>query len=207
MRGRWGRFSRSGGNLALPGCRASRRALIRPCGATVVLVVVARLRGVRLFARDGTLGAGLVAGILFGFEFVLIYHGLLLTTASRAVVFLYTAPFFVAVGSYQFLGERLRASQWGGLALSFPGVGLAIGLPQADVYANVLWGDLVVVGGRPLWAARLRATPRQAWPSRFSAATTQTFAGPSSLALASDLPSGLKTTPFALSVCPMPAIS
>ena len=56
------------------------------------------------------------------------------------MVFLYTAPFFVALGSYQFLGERLRASQWGGLALSFAGVALAIGVPQADVDAKVLLG-------------------------------------------------------------------
>ena len=45
--------------------------------------------------------------MLFGIEFVLIFRGLVLTSASRAAVFLYTAPFFVALGSYQFLGERL----------------------------------------------------------------------------------------------------
>jgi drug/metabolite transporter (DMT)-like permease len=86
-------------------------------------------------------------------EFVLIFRGLLLTSASRAVVFLYTAPFFVALGSYHFLGERLRASQWSGLALRFAGVALAIGVPQANVDANVLLGDLMVVGGGALWAA------------------------------------------------------
>ena len=58
------------------------------------------------------------------------------------MVFLYTAPFFVALGSYQFLGERLCATQWGGLALSFAGVALAIGVPQPDVDASVLLGDL-----------------------------------------------------------------
>ena len=84
---------------------------------------------------------------------MLIYRGLLLTSASRAVVFLYTAPFFVALGSYLFLGERLRASQWGGLALCFAGVALAIGVPQANVDANVLLGDLLIVGGGALWAA------------------------------------------------------
>ena len=62
----------------------------------------------KFFERDGTLWPGLIAGVIFGIEFVLIYRGLLLTSASRAVVFLYTAPFFVALGSYQFLGERLR---------------------------------------------------------------------------------------------------
>ena len=129
------------------------QATICSAGALPVLLLIARLRGVKLFERDGTLWPGLFAGLLFGFEFVMIYRGLLLTSASRAVVFLYTAPFFVALGSYQFLGERLRASQWAGLGLSFAGVALAIGVPQADVDANVLLGDLLVVGGGALWAA------------------------------------------------------
>jgi drug/metabolite transporter (DMT)-like permease len=135
---------------------------IRSAGALPLLLLIARLRGVKLFASDGTLGAGLFAGLLFGLEFVLIFQGLLLTSASRAVVFLYTAPFFVALGSYQFLGERLRASQWGGLALSFGGVALAIGVPQADVDGRVLLGDLLIVGGGALWAATtlvVKATP------------------------------------------------
>jgi drug/metabolite transporter (DMT)-like permease len=118
-----------------------------------VLLIIGWWRGVRFFQRDGTLWPGLVAGIIFGIEFVLIYRGLLLTSASRAVVFLYTAPFFVALGSYSFLGERLRASQWGGLALSFAGVALAIGVPQANVDADVLLGDLLIVAGGALWAA------------------------------------------------------
>jgi drug/metabolite transporter (DMT)-like permease len=106
-----------------------------------------------MFERDGTLVPGLIAGVIFGVEFVLIYRGLFLTSASRAVVFLYTAPFFVALGSYVFLGERLRASQWGGLALCFAGVALAIGVPQADVDSSVLLGDLMIVGGGAMWAA------------------------------------------------------
>ncbi|HEX5232704.1 MAG TPA: DMT family transporter [Bradyrhizobium sp.] len=148
----WG-FNQIAIKLALPDIPPMLQATIRSAGALPVLLLVAWLRGVKLFERDGTLGAGLFAGLLFGLEFVLIYRGLLLTTASRAVVFLYTAPFFVALGSYQFLGERLRASQWGGLALSFSGVALAIGFPQANVDAKVLWGDLMVVGGGAMWAA------------------------------------------------------
>jgi drug/metabolite transporter (DMT)-like permease len=33
------------------------------------------------------------------------------------------------------------------------GVALAIGAPQADVDAKMLWGDLLIVGGGALWAA------------------------------------------------------
>ena len=90
---------------------------------------------------------------MFGIEFVLIFQGLRLTSASRAVVFLYTAPFFVALGSYQVLGERLGGTQWLGLAISFAGVALAIGVPQPNVDSHVLLGDLMIVGGAALWAA------------------------------------------------------
>lgn len=157
----WG-FNQIAVKLALPDIPPMLQATIRSSGALIVLFLIARLRGVKMFERDGTLRSGLFAGLLFGLEFVLIYRGLLLTSASRAVVFLYTAPFFVALGSYQFLGERLRASQWGGLALCFIGVALAIGVPQADVDARVLLGDLLIVGGGALWAATtllVKATP------------------------------------------------
>src|SRR5689334_2158264 len=139
--------------LVLPEIPPMLQAALRSVGALPVLLLLARLRGVKMFERDGTLGAGLFAGLLFGFEFVAIYRGLQLTSASRAVVFLYTAPFFVALGSFRFLGERLRASQWTGLALSFAGVALAIGVPQANVDSSVLFGDLMIVGGGALWGA------------------------------------------------------
>jgi drug/metabolite transporter (DMT)-like permease len=148
----WG-FNQIAVKLVLPDVPPMLQALTRSVGALPVLLIIARARGVRLFERDGTLWPGVSAGVIFGIEFVLIYRGLLLTSASRAAVFLYTAPFFVALGSYLFLGERLRPSQWGGLALCFTGVALAIGVPQANVDANVLLGDLLIVGGGALWAA------------------------------------------------------
>ena len=157
----WG-FNQIAVKLALPDIPPMLQATIRSVGALPVLLLIARLRGVKILASDGTLRAGLFAGLLFGFEFVLVYQALLLTTAARAVVFFYTAPFFVAIGSYRFLGERLRASQWAGMGLSFAGVALAIGVPQADVDAKVLLGDFLSVGGGAMWAATtllVKATP------------------------------------------------
>ncbi|CAN7600867.1 DMT family transporter [Bradyrhizobium sp. LjRoot220] len=148
----WG-FNQIAVKLVLPEVPPMLQALARSLGALPVLLIIGWFRGVKFFERDGTLWPGLIAGMIFGIEFVLIYRGLLLTSASRAAVFLYTAPFFVALGSYVFLGERLRASQWGGLALSFAGVALAIGVPQANVDAKVLIGDLLIVAGGSLWAA------------------------------------------------------
>jgi drug/metabolite transporter (DMT)-like permease len=147
----WG-FNQIAVKLVLPDVPPMLQALARSIGALPVLLVIGWFRGVKFFERDGTLWPGVIAGVIFGIEFVLIYRGLLLTSASRAVVFLYVAPFFVALGSLVFLGERLRAPQWGGLALSFAGVALAIGVPQTNVDATVLLGDLLIVVGGALWA-------------------------------------------------------
>lgn len=148
----WG-FNQIAVKLALPDIPPMLQATLRSAGALPVLMLSGSLRGVRFFARDGTLVPGLVAGLLFALEFVLIYQGLRLTSAARAVVFLYTTPFFVALGSHHLLGERLRLIQWGGLALSFLGVALAIWAPQPDVDAKVRLGDLMLVAGGAAWAA------------------------------------------------------
>ena len=148
----WG-FNQIAVKLVLPDVPPMLQALCRSAGALPVLLIIGWFRGVRFFERDGTLRPGLLNGLIFGIEFVLIYQGLRLTSASRAVVFLYIAPFFVALGSYILLGERLRPVQWAGLGLSFAGVALAIGVPQANVDAKVLLGDLLIVAGGALWAA------------------------------------------------------
>src|SRR6201999_837013 len=106
----WG-FNQIAVKLVLPDVPPMLQALSRSAGALPLLLIIGWLRGVKFFERDGTLRAGLCNGVIFGIEFVLIYQGLLFTTASRAVVFLYIAPFFVALGSYFFLGERLRGAQ------------------------------------------------------------------------------------------------
>jgi drug/metabolite transporter (DMT)-like permease len=148
----WG-FNQISVKLTLPDIPPLTQAAIRSVGGLAVIVLGAWLRGVKMFERDGTLRAGLFIGVLFGLEFVFIYRGLVYTTASRAVVFLYVAPFVVALGSRRFLGEHLTSTQWAGLGLSFTGVALAIGVPQASVDAKVIFGDLLIVMGGVLWAA------------------------------------------------------
>ncbi len=148
----WG-FNQIAVKLVLPDVPPMLQATIRSVGALPVLFIIGTLRGVKFFENDGTWKPGVIAGLMFGIEFVLIFQGLRLTSASRAVVFLYTAPFFVALGSYQVLGERLGGIQWLGLAISFAGVALAIGVPQANVDSSVLLGDLLIVAGAGLWAA------------------------------------------------------
>nr|WKF58320.1 putative amino-acid metabolite efflux pump [Paraburkholderia busanensis] len=110
-------------NAALP---PVFQAGLRSAVAALLVWGWARSRGTPLFRDDGTLGAGLLAGVLFAAEFVCIFLGLTLTSASRMAVFLYTAPCFTALGLHWFVaGERMRRIQWLGIVVAFAGIALA----------------------------------------------------------------------------------
>jgi drug/metabolite transporter (DMT)-like permease len=128
---------------------ASRSAI-----ATILVGTWCQARGIALFKRDGTLLAGVAAGILFGLEFLLIYRGLVWTTVTRGTLFLYLAPFFVVIGSRWLIpGDRFHLSQWLGLLLSFAGIVLAFGAPGPAGDPRQLLGDLMLVGAGAAWAA------------------------------------------------------
>jgi drug/metabolite transporter (DMT)-like permease len=113
-----------------------------------------RLRGVKLMEPDGTLVPGVVAGLLFALEFLLIFRGLVLTSASRASLFIYTAPFFVVIGARWFLpGDRFGRSQWLGLVLSFAGMVVAFGVPAPGADMRTLVGDLMLLLAGAAWGA------------------------------------------------------
>ena len=82
------------------------QAALRSIMATVLLLFWARAHRIALFGRDGTLAAGIGAGLLFAFEFVLIYGGLAYTNASRMSVFVYLAPPLTAATSSVKLATR-----------------------------------------------------------------------------------------------------
>lgn len=137
--------------LAIPEIPALLQSAVRSTGAAIIVAAWARWRGISLLKSDGTLVPGLIAGLLFAIEFILLYRGLVLTTATRAVLFIYLAPFFVVVGGL-FSGDRFGLSQWLGLLACFAGVGVAFGVPAAAADPRQIVGDLMVVAGALAWA-------------------------------------------------------
>ncbi|AEG91163.1 DMT family transporter [Ramlibacter tataouinensis] len=130
------------------------QAALRFAGATALLGLWCVVRGVPLFARDGTLRAGLLAGALFTGEFACIYLGLRDTTASRLTVFLYTSPFVVALLLPRFVPvEKLRGAQWVGLLIAFGAVALAFaeGFAGHMVTPRQLRGDALALAAGTLW--------------------------------------------------------
>jgi len=147
------------------------QAAIRSMVATALLLAWASFRNENLFQRDGTLLAGIAAGLLFAFEFVFIYGGLAHTNASRMSVFVYLAPPLTALGLHFIVaGERLGARQWLGVALAF--AGLVLAFAEGFSAGRSTWlGDVCGLIAAILWAATtvlIRATSL----ARVSAAKT-----------------------------------
>ncbi len=128
------------------------QAFIRFAGATLLLWVWCRWRGIKLFAADGSLGAGLLAGGLFSIEFAFLYVGLQHTSASRLTVFLYTSPFWVAALLPLWVkSEKLRTVQWAGLACAFAAVGFALRDGFSTGGASTWVGDLLALVAGMFW--------------------------------------------------------
>ncbi|WP_322014847.1 DMT family transporter [Paraburkholderia sp. J12] len=144
-------------NVALP---PVFQAGLRSAIAALLVWGWAKSRGTPLFRADGTLSAGLFAGVLFAGEFVCIFLGLTMTSASRMAVFLYTAPCFTALGLHWFTpGERMRRTQWVGIGVAFAGMALAFadgfartGTKDMHAILTGLAGDALGVLAGALWA-------------------------------------------------------
>jgi len=149
----WG-FNQPAIKLAIHDVPPLTQCAIRSSLATLILLGLMRWRGLPIAARDGTLAAGLIAGLLFGVEFLLIYRGLLYTTASRAVLFIYLAPFFVVIGArWLFPGDRFGLMQWLGLLMAFVGMVVAFGVPAPAAEPRQLLGDVMMAFAALSWAA------------------------------------------------------
>jgi len=128
------------------------QAAARSFGAALLVWAWSRLRGIPLFGHDGTLAAGIVAGLLFAAEFLCIYLGLPRTSASRLVVFLYLAPFVVALGLPRFVpSERLNRLQTVGLVGAFIALAFAFEEGFHRPATGQLFGDALAVAAAVFW--------------------------------------------------------
>ena len=128
-------------------------SVARSAIAATLVFLWCRYRGIPLFERDGTLWPGLLAGFLFGAEFVLIFTGLQYTTVARSALMVNTMPFWVLLGAHFLLGERMTLVKLGGLVLAFSGVVLVFSDKLSLPGPSALAGDLMSIAAGILWAA------------------------------------------------------
>jgi drug/metabolite transporter (DMT)-like permease len=129
------------------------QAGLRSLLGALLVVLWCRLRRVPLTVRDGTLLPGVIAGLLFAFEFTLIFVALDFTTVARGIVLIYFAPVVVAVGAHFLIPrERLTAIRVAGLVAAFAGVVLAFSDRLSLPGPHALFGDVLCLIAAVAWA-------------------------------------------------------
>ena len=117
--------------------------------AAVLVWLYMRFKGERLTLSNGVWQPGLLVGVLFALEFVMVGQAVRYTTAGHVVVFLYSAPVFAALGLHLKLpAERLAPLQWLGIAMAFGGIALAF---MGHGSQTSLLGDALALGGALAW--------------------------------------------------------
>ncbi|HWB46703.1 MAG TPA: DMT family transporter [Hyphomicrobiaceae bacterium] len=149
----WG-INQSAVKIANAGISPVLQAGLRSLLSGLLVFAWARARGIPLFQRDRTLWPGILAGLMFGAEFLVIYIGLNFTSASRGIVLLYLAPFVVAFGAHYLVpGDRLTLPKLIGLTAALVGLAVAMGEGLLAPGRPTMKGDLMFLAGAILWGA------------------------------------------------------
>lgn len=128
------------------------QAGLRSTGATAVLLIWMRWRHIRIIVPKGVFGLGILLGLVFSYEFLLLFIALDMTTVSRASVIFYTMPVWLALSAHILLpGEKLTVLRSLGLVAAVLGVGVAL-LDRSQGAGN-LTGDLLALAAAVGWAA------------------------------------------------------
>lgn len=115
-----------------------------------------------LFGRDGTLKPGILAGLLFGVEFVLIFLAMELTSVGRVTLMMNVMPFWVAIGSHFLLGERMSMRAFIGMCVAFLGVFVVFSDHISRPGPNAVYGDLLALISGMLWGMTTLVITRRA---------------------------------------------
>lgn len=129
------------------------QAGLRSACAFLPVLCYALLMKKRLSMRDGSFWPGILAGIFFGTEFLLLFQALDYTTVSRASIFFYTMPIWTAIAAHFLIfGEKLNAIRITGLLLAIGGVTFALSNNQSPASDRAIIGDLFCLLGAMCWS-------------------------------------------------------
>ncbi|MEM1198577.1 MAG: DMT family transporter [Pseudomonadota bacterium] len=125
---------------------------LRSACAIIPVVGFALIARRKLSVTDGSFWPGVICGLLFAAEFILLFQALEFTTVARASIMFYTMPFWLAVAAHYLIpGERLSRYKVFGLLLAICGIVLAFYDPSESAGEKALLGDLMCLAGAFLW--------------------------------------------------------
>lgn len=131
------------------------QAGLRSACAFVVVLAFALLTKKKLSISDGTLVPGVITGLLFSLEFVMLFQALDYIDVSRASVLFYTMPFWVTVLAHWLIpGDRITALKSVGLLLALAGIAITLAAKKQAYAATpqALLGDVYCLLAAIAWA-------------------------------------------------------
>ena len=143
---------------------------LRSACAILPIIVFALITRKKLTIYDGSFWPGIVAGLLFTAEFVLLFQSLEYTSVSRVSILFYAMPLWVTLGAHFLIPEeRLTRLRIVGLILAIAGVAIALS-DNAKPVSELAWlGDLMSLAAGVLWAGILLVTRK----TKLSSATPE----------------------------------
>jgi len=139
--------------LSITGMPPLMAAAVRSLVAGGLVWIFTRLKGYRVGFPQGERHHALIIGLLFGIDMVFLYWGLVFTPASRSNIFLYSHPFWVAMGAHFFVGtDRLTPFKVIGLVLAFCGLLIVFQDRSTELPATHWIGDIMELVAAIFWA-------------------------------------------------------
>jgi drug/metabolite transporter (DMT)-like permease len=129
-------------------------ATIRSVAAGFLVLLWAKFKGQPVLFPKGTRMHAMMIGLLFGLDFLFLYWSVSFTTASRATIFLYSHPFWVALGAHFVVDQdRLHPGKAAGLVLAFAGLWMVFRIQSPALPENNWIGDVMSLTAAVFWAA------------------------------------------------------
>jgi drug/metabolite transporter (DMT)-like permease len=129
-------------------------ATIRSVAAGFLVLLWAKFKEQPVLFPKGTRMHAMMIGLLFGLDFLFLYWSVSFTTASRATIFLYSHPFWVALGAHFVVDQdRLHPGKAAGLVLAFAGLWMVFRIQSPALPENNWIGDVMSLTAAVFWAA------------------------------------------------------
>ena len=129
------------------------QAGLRSACAFFPVLIYAWVMKKSLTVKDGSFWPGMLAGLFFGFEFMLLFLALEFTTVARASILFYTMPIWAAVSAHFLIpGDRLTVTGAVGLLIAVLGVTIALSKNMTPELESTLIGDMMCIAASMLWA-------------------------------------------------------
>ena len=128
------------------------QAGMRSVFAFIIVFTYAFFKGNKISISDGSLKPGIITGIFFGLEFVLLFVALDYTSVGRASIMFYSMPVWLTIAAHFLIpNEKITFMRIIGLFCASAGVIWALSDNSGKGYA--LLGDIMCVIGSILWAS------------------------------------------------------